>query len=111
MIAGLSETAATILGMAVVTVVARGFFLFPRRALKVPEWLQPGLRFAPLAALMAVLAPEIFLTHGHLIETWRNARLLSAIAATLWYVWRPGLLGPLLAGLALYLPLRLLLGW
>ena len=32
-------------------------------------------------------------------------------AATLWYAWRPGVLGPLIVGLCVYLPLRLLLGW
>jgi len=33
------------------------------------------------------------------------------VTATLFYAWRPGVLGPLLAGLAVYLPLRLGLGW
>jgi hypothetical protein len=32
-------------------------------------------------------------------------------AATIFYAWKPGVLGPLLAGLALYLPLRLVFGW
>ena len=58
-----------------------------------------------------MLAPEIFLVHGHLVDTWRDARLAAALAATLFYAWRPGVLGPLLAGLAAYLPLRLALGW
>ena len=40
-----------------------------------------------------------------------DARLGGALAATLFYAWRPGVLGPLLAGLAAYLPLRLVLGW
>jgi hypothetical protein len=31
--------------------------------------------------------------------------------ATAFYAWRPGVLGPLLAGLAVYLPLRLAWGW
>jgi hypothetical protein len=33
------------------------------------------------------------------------------LAATLYYVWRRGVLGTMLAGLAVYLPLRVLLGW
>ena len=105
------ETALAILGLAAVTVAARGFFLFPRRAWSVPAWLHRSLQLAPLAALVAVLAPEIFMTHGELIGTWRDARLGGALGATLFYVWRPGVLGPLLAGLAVYLPLRLALGW
>ena len=101
----------TILGLALVTVVTRGFFLFPEREVKIPGWLQRGLKVAPLAALAAVVAPEIVLTQGRLIETWQDARLPAVAAATLWYAWRPGVLGPLLAGLAAFLPLRLLLGW
>ena len=105
------DTALAILGLAAVTVVARGFFLFPRRAWAVPPWLQRSLQLAPLAALVAVLAPEIFMANGHLVSTWRDARLPAALAATLWYAWRPGVLGPLIVGLCVYLPLRLLLGW
>ena len=101
----------TVLGLALVTVITRGFFLFPEREVKIPGWLQRGLKVAPLAALAAVVAPEIVLTQGRLIETWQDARLPAVAAATLWYAWRPGVLGPLLAGLAVFLPLRLLLGW
>jgi branched-subunit amino acid transport protein len=105
------QAAAAIVAMAIVTVVTRCFFVMPRNAWRVPSGLQRALQFAPLAALVAVLAPEVFVTQGAFLDTWRSARLLSAVAATLWYVWRPGLLGPLVAGLAVYLPIRLVLGW
>ena len=103
--------AITILGLAVVTLVSRGFFLWSRRDVQMPPALQRALQVAPLAAIVAVTAPEIFLSHGALIATWRDARLLSALAATAFYAWRPGVLGPLLAGVAVYMPLRLALGW
>lgn len=61
--------------------------------------------------IIVAIAPEIFLFHGHLVDTWRDARLPAALATTLFYAWRPGVLGPMLAGLAVYLPLRLALGW
>jgi len=102
---------ATILGMAAVTVLARSFFLYAKREPRIPDALQRALQVAPLAAIVAVVAPEIFISHGHLIDTWRDARVPAAIASTLFYAWRPGVLGPLLAGLAVYLPLRLALGW
>jgi branched-subunit amino acid transport protein len=101
----------TIVGLAVITVVSRGFFLFPEREVPIPDWLQRGLKVAPLAALSAVIVPEIVMTQGHLINTWQDARLPAALVTTLWYAWRPGVLGPLLAGLAAYLPLRLICGW
>ena len=100
-----------ILGLGVVTVMARGFFLFPDRAVRVPERLERALQVAPLAALVAVLVPEILMLQGEFLPTWRDARLPAVAAATAWYVWRPGTLGPMLAGLALYLPAKLWLGW
>ena len=103
--------ALTILGLAAVTAISRNVFLWSRREPHFPERLQRALQMAPLAAIVAITAPEIFLSHGQLIETWRDARLLSAAVATAVYAWRPGVLGPLLAGLAVYLPLRLAWGW
>ncbi len=102
---------AAILGLGVVTLVTRGLFLFPDRPVPIPAWLERGLKVAPLAALSAVVVPEIVMSHGALIDTWRDARLPAVAAATLWYVVRPGVLGPLLAGLAVFLPLRLAFGW
>ena len=104
-------TALTIAGLALVTVVTRGFFLFPQREVPIPEWLKRGLKVAPLAAMSAVVVPEIVMANGQLLTTWHDARLPAVLAATAWYLWRPGVLGPLLAGLVAYLPLHLWLGW
>lgn len=110
----MNDTAYTLLaigGLALVTLVTRCFFLIPERPVPIPEWLIRALKVAPLAALVAVIVPEIVMTKGELIGTWRDARLPAVAAATLWYLWRPGVLGPLAAGLALFVPLRLGLGW
>jgi len=106
-----AEAALAIAGLAVVTVVTRGLFLFPDREVPIPEWLKRSLKVAPLAALAAIVVPEIVMTRGHLIATWQDARLAAALAATLYYLWKPGVLGPLLAGMLAFLPLRLLWGW
>lgn len=103
--------ALTVAGLAIVTVITRSFFLLPEREVPIPDWLRRGLKVAPLAALTAVIVPEIVMTQGRLIDSWQDARLPAALAASVWYAWRPGVLGPLLAGLAVFLPLRLLWGW
>ena len=100
-----------VVGLAIVTLFTRGVFLMPRREVPIPAWLLRALKVAPLAALTAVIVPEIVMTHGHLVQTWQDARLPAVLAATLYYRWRPGVLSPMLAGLALYLPLRIFLGW
>jgi len=101
----------TILGMAVVTLLCRSFFLLPERDLPMPRWLREGLRYAPVAALTAVVAPEVVMTQGHLVQTWQDARLFGAAAGLGFYVWRPSLLGTIVCGTAVMLALRFGLGW
>ena len=105
------EGAFTILGLAAITIFTRGFFFLSRREIPIPGWLTQGLRYAPLAALAAVVVPEIVMTQGQLIHTWQDARLFAAAAGALWYWKRRGILGTILVGMAVLLPLRLGLGW
>jgi branched-subunit amino acid transport protein len=105
------EIVLTVLGLAVVTLVSRGFFVIPEREIPIPAWLLRGLKVAPLAALVAIIVPEVVMTQGALIRDWQDARWPAVVAATAWYAWRPGVLGPLLAGLVVFLPLRLAWGW
>lgn len=100
-----------ILGLAAITLVTRAFFMIPDRELPLPGWLKQGLRYAPLAALAAVVAPEIVMTKGELIGTWKDARLFGAAAATAYYFWRRGILGTIVSGTAVLLVLRLGFGW
>ena len=62
----------TTLGMAAVTLLFRAFFLIPEQDLPMPNWLREGLRYAPIAALAAVVAPEMVMTQGHLIQTLKT---------------------------------------
>ena len=100
-----------IAGLAIITVVTRAFFMLPEREIPMPDWLKRGLKYAPLAALTAVIAPEIAMVHGELISTWQDARLPATLCAALYYFWRRGILGTILVGMAVYLPLHMGLGW
>ena len=102
---------AMIAGLTVVTLLTRGFFMLPDREVSLPAWLKRGLRYAPLAALAAVIIPEMVITDGMLTETWRDARLFAIPVAVAYYLWRKGILGTIVVGMAVYLPLRLTLGW
>lgn len=105
------EVALTIAGLGVITVVTRAFFFLPRREVPMPGWLREGLRYAPLAALAAVVAPEVVMTQGRLIDSWRDPRLFAVAAATAYYFWRRDILGTIVSGTAVMLVLRLGLGW
>jgi len=104
-------TIATIVGLTVVTVLTRSLFFLPAKPWPLPRWLDAGFRYAPIAALAAVVFPEIVMRDGHLIATWHDARIFAAIAASAWFVARRGLLGTIVVGMAVYLPLHLALGW
>jgi branched-subunit amino acid transport protein len=51
------------------------------------------------------------MSHGELIATWKDARLFAAAAGMAWFFWKRGVLGTIVCGMAVYLPLRLGLGW
>jgi branched-subunit amino acid transport protein len=104
-------TVLTILGLAVVTVITRSFFFISSKPWTLPAWAQRGLHYAPIAALAAVIVPEIVMTQGQFIGTWRDARVFAALAGAAWFFWRRGVLGTIIAGMAVYLPLHIGLGW
>lgn len=101
----------TIAGLTVITVITRGFFLVSKEELALPDWVKRGLRYAPLAALAAVVVPEVVMAQGELIDTWKDARLFAAAAATGYFFWRRGILGTIVTGMAVLIPLKLGLGW
>jgi branched-subunit amino acid transport protein len=100
-----------VVGLAGVTLLTRGFFVLPEREWPLPEWLRQGLRYAPLAAMTAVVAPEVVLTGGQLITSWHDARLLAAAVGAGVYFWRRSILGTIVTGTGTMLVLRGVLGW
>jgi len=101
----------TIIGLTVITIVTRGFFLISERELVLPDWVKRGLRYAPLAALAAVVVPEVVMSQGQLIGTWQDARLYAVVVATAYFFWRGGILGTIVSGMLVLIPLKLGLGW
>ena len=98
-------------GLAGISVLTRSFFMISEKPLPIPDGLRELLKVAPLAALVAVIAPEVFMTQGHVITTWQDARWPAAVVATGYFFWRRDILGTILVGMAVMLPLRLGLGW
>ena len=106
-----AEALLTIAGLVLITIGTRGFFILPERELPMPEWLREGLRYAPIGALVAIIAPELVMNQGRLIGTWQDARLFGAAAAVAWFSWRRDMLSTIIVGTGTMLGLRLGLGW
>ncbi len=108
-------TLLTILAMAGVTVVARSFFFISEKDWVLPQWAQRGLQYAPIAALSAVVVPEVVMAQGSLIHTLQDARLYATLAGAAYFFWRRGagqaVLGTIVSGMLVYLPLHVGLGW
>lgn len=108
-------TLITIVLMGGVTMLARSFFFISETPWYLPRWAQRGLEYAPIAALSAVVLPEIVMTRGVFIHTLWDARLYGAIAGAAYFFWRRGggqaVLGTIVCGMAVYLPLHMGLGW
>ncbi len=104
-------TLLTIVCLAGVTVLTRCLFFISDKPWTLPRWAQRGLQYAPIAALGAVVVPEVVMTDGALIGTWQDARVFAVMAASVWFFYQRGVLGTIVVGMAVYLPLRLALGW
>ena len=108
-------TLLTIAGLTVVTVVARSFFFMSSRPWQLPPWAQRGLQYAPIAALSAVVVPEVVMSQGHLVDHWQDARVFAALAGAIWFYWQRrsahAVFGTIMVGMAVYLPLHVGLGW
>lgn len=107
----LAEGLLAVLGLAVLTLLTRGLFFLVPREIPMPGWLDKGLRYAPLAAIAAILVPEVVTDQGRLLTTLADARPWAAAAGAAWFFWRRTILGTIVSGTAVLLALRLGLGW
>jgi len=108
-------TLGVIAGLGVVTLITRSFFFLSSKPWHLPHWAQRGLQYAPIAALSAVVLPEVVMTQGQFIGTWLDARLFAAVAGAAYFFLRRGqgqaVLGTIVSGMLVYLPLHIGLGW
>lgn len=105
------EMVVAVLGLVVITVLTRSFFFMSERALPLPPWAERGMKYAPLAALAAVVLPEVLLTQGHWPHVWQDARFVAAPLAAVWAWWRRDMLTTIAVGMAVFLGLKLGAGW
>lgn len=93
------------------TALTRSFFFLSERPWALPVWAERGLKYAPLAALAAIIAPEIVNVDPGGPTGWLDAKWVAAPAAAAWAWWRKDMLSTILVGMAVYLSLKLGVGW
>ncbi|HYC42262.1 MAG TPA: AzlD domain-containing protein [Noviherbaspirillum sp.] len=103
------DTWLTIILLTVATIVTRSSFFLLGHAVKLPPKVQHALRYAPAAALAAIVAPDLVMANGALQLTWANPKLLAGIGATAFFLTTRHLLGTIIVGMALYSLLRVML--
>lgn len=100
-----------VLGLCVVTFVTRSFFLLTPTTFAFSPLVQRALRYAPTAAIVAVISPEILMQHGQIDITWHNKALIASIVASLVFLKKQSLLLMITVGMLVFTALRLGLGW
>lgn len=99
-------TWSTIIGLTLVTVVTRNFFLVLGDAVKLPERVQHALRYAPACALTALIAPEVLTQHGAWAITLGNPKLIGAAVAVVVMLASRNTLATMAIGMAAFLLAR-----
>ncbi|MGO4331955.1 AzlD domain-containing protein [Cupriavidus sp. 2TAF22] len=94
-------------GMAVVTIVTRALFLMAGEHVSVPDRIQRALRYAPAAALAAIILPDLMTWQGHFSAAPTNYKLVAGAVALLFYLLTRRMVGMIVAGMAVYTGLRL----
>lgn len=72
---------ALIAGMGLGAFLTRAFFVLPGRHLRLPATAERVLRYAPAAALMAIVAPDLALVQGALSISADNPKLIAGLVA------------------------------
>ena len=70
-----------IAGMAVVAFFTRAVFVLPGSRLRLPATAQRVLRYAPAAAIMAIIVPDLAVVHGAVSISVENPRLVAGLVA------------------------------
>jgi branched-subunit amino acid transport protein len=98
----------TIVGMALVTLATRTVMLVFGERIPLPERVQHALRFAPVCALTALIAPELLTENGAWAISAGNPKFVGGVLAVAVMLATRSMMATMTVGMAAYLALRLL---
>ena len=102
-----SEIWITIGLLTLATLIARSSLFLLGHAVRLPPKLLHALRYAPAAALAAIIAPDLLVQGGALNLSLMNPKLLAALGATLFFLSTRHLLGTIVVGMLMFSVLRM----
>ena len=103
------EIWATIGVLCVATAATRSSFWLIGHRVTIPPRVQEMLRYAPACALAAIIGPDLLIdTQGQTQLTLANPKLIAALAALAFYLWRRSMLMTIIFGMLAFTLLRVL---
>jgi branched-subunit amino acid transport protein len=95
--------------LTVATIITRSSFFLFGNAVKLPPKVQHALRYAPAAALAAILAPDLLMSGGQISISLMNPKLVAGIGAAVFFLLTRRMLGTIVIGMTLFTILRLVM--
>ena len=96
-----------IAGIALVSFLTRAIFVVPSGHFRLPPAVHRVLRFAPAAALMAIVAPDMALLQGELALSLANPRLVGGLVGFAVAIATRSILAATAAGMLAFTAVRL----
>ena len=103
------EIGTLFVGMGLVTLGTRSLFMFWGDRVRMPEIILRSIRYAPLAAIVAILAPELLMPGGATQISqfnWALPQIWAGLAAFVTFTWLRTMLPTLIIGMLVYSVLR-----
>jgi len=96
--------------MALVSFFTRAIFILPGGHLRLPPTAERVLRYAPAAAIMAIVIPDLALAQGALSISIENPRLIGGLVAFALAAATRSILATIVGGMVALTLVRLLAG-
>jgi branched-subunit amino acid transport protein len=104
-----SEVWGVIIGLTLITFITRGFFLLVGERMELSETLQNALKYAPAAALVAIIAPEMFFSQGSSDMEINSPYLWGGICSIIAFWLTKSMLLTIILGMLAFTAIRLVL--
>jgi branched-subunit amino acid transport protein len=104
-----SEVWGVIIGLTLITFITRGFFLLVGERMELSETLQNALKYAPAAALVAIIAPEMFFSQGSSDMEINSPYLWGGICSIIAFWLTKSMLLTIILGMLAFTAIRLAL--